>query len=107
MITGLKKSAGVSKLASFLRGIPYTVCSQKKNERTISCSFVFVLCAFEVSRVHNADIELNFLPGLSYNQIGNNLTSQAATLDTHGLPNDVLGNLNPLSLVIFIPIRDL
>ena len=35
------------------------------------------------------------------------LTSQAATLDTHGLPNDVLGNLNPLSLVIFIPICDL
>ncbi|EJD07177.1 PTR2-domain-containing protein [Fomitiporia mediterranea MF3/22] len=44
---------------------------------------------------------------LAYNQLGNNLTSQAATMSTHGLPNDVLGNLDPLALIIFIPICDL
>lgn len=36
----------------------------------------------------------------------NNLTSQAATMELHGIPNDVLSNLNPLTLVIFIPIVD-
>ncbi|KAF9233612.1 POT family-domain-containing protein [Melanogaster broomeanus] len=44
---------------------------------------------------------------LCYNQLNNNLTSQAATMDTHGLPNDILSNLDPLALVIFIPICDL
>ncbi|KNZ78721.1 putative peptide transporter ptr2 [Termitomyces sp. J132] len=44
---------------------------------------------------------------LAYNQLNNNLTSQAATMSTHGLPNDVLSNLDPLALVIFIPICDL
>ncbi|KAF8243851.1 MFS peptide transporter [Wilcoxina mikolae CBS 423.85] len=43
---------------------------------------------------------------LSYNQMTNNLTSQAATMELHGVPNDILSNLNPLSLVIFIPIVD-
>ena len=37
----------------------------------------------------------------------NNLTSQAATMELKGVPNDILSNLNPLSLVIFIPICDL
>ena len=41
---------------------------------------------------------------LSYNQINNNLTSQAATMTLNGLPNDVISNLNPISLIIFIPI---
>ncbi|KAF9235366.1 proton-dependent oligopeptide transporter family, partial [Melanogaster broomeanus] len=44
---------------------------------------------------------------LCYNQLNNNLTSQAATMDTHGLPNDVLSNLDPFALIIFIPICDL
>ncbi|KAF8558121.1 PTR2-domain-containing protein [Imleria badia] len=44
---------------------------------------------------------------LCYNQLNNNLTSQAATMSTHGLPNDVLSNLDPLALIIFIPICDL
>ncbi|KAH7890643.1 POT family-domain-containing protein [Phlebopus sp. FC_14] len=44
---------------------------------------------------------------LSYNQLNNNLTSQAATMDTHGLPNDVLSNLDPFALIIFIPLCDL
>ncbi|KAF9031365.1 PTR2-domain-containing protein [Hymenopellis radicata] len=44
---------------------------------------------------------------LSYNQLNNNLTSQAATMDTHGVPNDVLSNLDPFALIIFIPICDL
>jgi POT family proton-dependent oligopeptide transporter len=44
---------------------------------------------------------------LTYNQITTNLISQAATLDTHGIPNDVINNLDPLALIIFIPICDL
>lgn len=44
---------------------------------------------------------------LTYNQLNNNLTSQAATMSTHGLPNDVLSNLDPFALIIFIPIFDI
>ncbi|RDB16581.1 putative peptide transporter ptr2 [Hypsizygus marmoreus] len=44
---------------------------------------------------------------LTYNQLNNNLTSQAATMSTHGVPNDVLSNLDPIALIIFIPICDL
>jgi len=44
---------------------------------------------------------------LSYNQIISNLTSQAAALDTHHIPNDVISNLDPLALLILIPICDL
>lgn len=44
---------------------------------------------------------------LTYNQMVNNLTSQAATMVTNGLPNDVINNLDPFALLIFIPICDL
>ncbi|KAI5778061.1 PTR2-domain-containing protein [Geopyxis carbonaria] len=41
---------------------------------------------------------------LAYNQMNNNLTSQAATLNTHRLPNDFISNLNPIALIILIPV---
>lgn len=44
---------------------------------------------------------------LPYNQITSNLTSQAAVLATHGVPNDVISNLDPFALLIFIPVCDL
>ena len=44
--------------------------------------------------------------GLTYNQLNNNLTSQAAIMVTNGVPNDVLSNLDPFALIIFIPICD-
>ena len=56
---------------------------------------------------YGLDLTILQLPGLSYNQLNNNLTSQAATMSTHGLPNDVLSNLDPFALVIFIPLCDL
>jgi proton-dependent oligopeptide transporter, POT family len=45
--------------------------------------------------------------GLTYNQIVNNLTSQAATMVTKGVPNDVINNLDPITLIVFIPICDI
>jgi POT family proton-dependent oligopeptide transporter len=45
--------------------------------------------------------------GLAHNQMTNNLTSQAATMRLDNVPNDILNNLNPLALVVFIPICDL
>jgi POT family proton-dependent oligopeptide transporter len=44
---------------------------------------------------------------LTYNQLNNNLTSQAALMNLNGLPNDILSNLDPLALIILIPIHDL
>lgn len=44
---------------------------------------------------------------LSYNQLSNNLTQQAATMQLHGVPNDLLGNLDPIAIVILVVILDL
>lgn len=44
---------------------------------------------------------------ITYNQINNNLTSQASTMALHGVPNDVIANLDPFALIICIPIFDL
>ena len=38
--------------------------------------------------------------------MSNNIISQAAVMQTNGVPNDVITNLNPLSLVIVIPLLD-
>ncbi|GAA6004046.1 Ptr2p [Rhodotorula paludigena] len=63
----------------------------------------------EVRRGFKACAVFGFFPlyWLTYNQINNNLTSQAAVMNTHGLPNDLLANLDPLAVLILIPIMDL
>lgn len=43
---------------------------------------------------------------LCYNQMTTNLVSQAATMELHGAPNDLINNIDPIALVIFIPITD-
>lgn len=43
---------------------------------------------------------------LAYAQMTNNLVSQAATMELGGVPNDIVHNLNPFSLLILIPIFD-
>ncbi|GAA6000675.1 hypothetical protein JCM10207_004604 [Rhodosporidiobolus poonsookiae] len=63
----------------------------------------------EVRRGFKACQVFAYLPlyWLCYNQINNNLVSQAAVLNVHGLPSDVLANLDPFALIILIPIFDL
>lgn len=43
---------------------------------------------------------------LAYGQMTNNLTSQAATMKLGGAPNDIITNLNPLFIILLIPIMD-
>jgi proton-dependent oligopeptide transporter, POT family len=40
---------------------------------------------------------------LVYGQMVSNFVSMAGTMDTHGLPNDLLFNLNPISIIVFLP----
>lgn len=63
----------------------------------------------EVHRGFNACAVFLWYPlyWLTYNQINNNLTAQAAVMTLNGLPNDVLNNLNPFALLILIPLCDL
>jgi POT family proton-dependent oligopeptide transporter len=42
-----------------------------------------------------------------YNQMLNNLISQASEMERHGIPNDFLQNIDPIALIVFIPIMDL
>lgn len=62
----------------------------------------------QVARGFNACKVFTWLPlyWLAYNQMTNNLTSMSATMQLNGVPNDLINNLNPVSLVIFIPIFD-
>lgn len=43
---------------------------------------------------------------LAYGQMTNNLTSQAATMKLGGAPNDIVSNLNPLTIILLIPFMD-
>ncbi|KAI5816435.1 oligopeptide transporter [Pyronema omphalodes] len=43
---------------------------------------------------------------LGINQMLHNLTSQAATMNTHGIPNDFYSNINPIVLIATIPLLD-
>ena len=38
--------------------------------------------------------------------MGHNLVSQASTMTLNGVPNDIINNLNPLTLIVLIPIMD-
>ncbi|ETN40318.1 uncharacterized protein HMPREF1541_04594 [Cyphellophora europaea CBS 101466] len=42
-----------------------------------------------------------------YNQLNNNFTSQADTMRHQGVPPEIVAQLDPLALIIFIPIFDL
>jgi len=43
---------------------------------------------------------------LAYNQMTGNLTSQASTMTLGGVPNDIISNLNPIFIIITIPLMD-
>lgn len=43
---------------------------------------------------------------LVYGQMITNFISQAGQMQLHGIPNDIMQNINPLSIIIFIPIMD-
>lgn len=49
-----------------------------------------------------------FLPFyfVAWIQIWNNLISQAGQMALHGTPNDLLQNLDPIALIVFIPLLD-
>lgn len=41
-----------------------------------------------------------------YGQMINNFVSQAGTMNTHGMPNDIMQNIDPIAVIIFIPILE-
>lgn len=62
----------------------------------------------EVRRGLKACAVFLYLPlyWLAYGQMTGNLTSQAAVMQLNGVPNDIIQNLNPISIIIFIPFMD-
>lgn len=62
----------------------------------------------EIRRGVSACYVFAFLPlfWLAYNQMNNNMINQAASMRLDGIPNDIMTNLNPFSLLILIPICD-
>ena len=49
-----------------------------------------------------------FLPfyWLAYSQMLTNFISQAGTMETHGVPNDIMANIDPITVIILVPILD-
>ena len=43
---------------------------------------------------------------LTYSQMQTNFISQAGTMETYGLPNDIIFNINPLTVLVFLPLLD-
>ncbi|KAK6516182.1 hypothetical protein TWF506_006094 [Arthrobotrys conoides] len=41
-----------------------------------------------------------------YNQFSTNFVSQAGQMETHGIPNDLMQNFDPIAIIIFVPILD-
>ncbi|CAO3614947.1 unnamed protein product [Cunninghamella blakesleeana] len=62
----------------------------------------------ELKRTLKACIVFCWFPiyWLCYSQMTNNLVSQAATMQTGNVPNDIMQNIDPICLIIFIPIMD-
>jgi POT family proton-dependent oligopeptide transporter len=44
---------------------------------------------------------------LAYRQMDSNLTQMCATMALHGIPNDLLNNLDPICIIILVPIMDI
>ncbi|KAK9479121.1 POT family-domain-containing protein [Lipomyces japonicus] len=63
----------------------------------------------EVSRAFIACKVFIFYPiyWLVYGQMMNNFISQAGEMNTHGISNDFMQNINPITIIIFIPVCDL
>lgn len=51
-------------------------------------------------------VDTNITTGLAYNQMTGNLVSQASTMNLGSVPNDIISNLNPIFIIIIIPIMD-
>ncbi|CAE6461342.1 unnamed protein product [Rhizoctonia solani] len=62
----------------------------------------------EMKRTVNAVKVFVFFPlyWVPYNQMTNNIVSQAGTMSTHGVPNDLLQNIDPIAIIILIPLMD-
>ena len=68
----------------------------------------FYLVSVILVGVSNSKTTGNYvvLTGCSYNQMTGNLVSQASTMNLGSTPNDIVSKLNPLFIVILIPIMD-
>ncbi|KAB8203989.1 POT family-domain-containing protein [Aspergillus parasiticus] len=42
----------------------------------------------------------------AYSQFLTNFISQAATMETHGVPNDIMTNIDPITVLILLPVLD-
>ncbi|KAI9487819.1 MAG: POT family-domain-containing protein [Benjaminiella poitrasii] len=62
----------------------------------------------ELRRTFRACIVFCWYPiyWLCYSQMSSNMVSMISTMHTGNVPNDIMQNINPLTLVIFIPIMD-
>ncbi|KAF2274788.1 peptide transporter-like protein PTR2 [Westerdykella ornata] len=43
---------------------------------------------------------------VTYSQMMNNFVSQAGQMELHGLPNDILPNIDPITIILLIPLMD-
>ncbi|KAI8870237.1 PTR2-domain-containing protein [Ramicandelaber brevisporus] len=85
---------------------PSTFRPAEKAELQVQWNDIFI---DELKRTLKACKVFLFFPiyWVCYMQITNNLVSQASVMNSGKLPNDLMQNINPIVLIIFIPIFDL
>jgi len=91
----------------FAQSPNYTDKSVKEVQSGITACKVRSKSARDHSQLIHSQFFL-FLPlyFVCWIQIWNNLISQAGDMALHGTPNDLLQNLDPIALIIFIPLLD-
>lgn len=94
----------------FAREARYTdtyVEDVRRGVKSCKVSYYVDQCIRESTLMRNDQIFL-FFPFyfICWIQIWNNLISQAGEMALHGTPNDLLQNLDPIALIIFIPFLD-
>ena len=86
----LQESGHISKY-NFAQSAAYTDTYVKEVSKGVKACRVFLFLPFYF---------------VCWIQIWNNLISQAGQMALHGTPNDLLQNLDPIALIIFIPLLD-
>lgn len=101
------EAQGILSRHRFAQSPNYTDKAVKEVQSGITACKVRFSLAYNRSELTRSQFFL-FLPlyFVCWIQIWNNLISQAGDMALHGTPNDLLQNLDPIALIIFIPLLD-
>ncbi|KAF2259379.1 PTR2-domain-containing protein [Lojkania enalia] len=105
MLKNLFKALGIAIRNKFNLDAAKASFQESKHGRSVAWDDTFVI---ELRRaLRDCRVWIIYpIVWLCFSQNQTNLVSQAADMETHSLPNDMLSNLNPISVIIILPLLD-